>query len=690
MIDREYTCRIFKEIIKEHAGRIAIYGLGKYAQILAESMPEDVFCFCDVQKIDGDFFGNPILPLDALPDKGVRTIVIAAGYAAERIVYERIESFCREHCISICGIQSGSLNEVGRNLSGGLKGGAAKDALWSCIEAHDVISFDVFDTLLMRKTLYPMDVFDIVEHRAGKAGISLLPGFRNYRHQAEVASERKENGLRGIYGNLQEMLGLSEEDTEKLLQLEMEVEEEVVFPRQVIVEAGKYAKSLGKKVVLVSDMYLPPLFMEKLLNDNGIDFYDKLYVSDFCGTSKGQKLFLIVKDENPANSYLHIGDNTDSDDWGARRQGLDSFVIKSGLEMFKSTELFQPFKYLDGFNERLLLGLFVARAFVDPFCVGSQGQRHVNGCADFAKLFVAPLAAAFVSWLVERTQSRGFDGVLFAARDGYLFQKMYEKASEIWQVQDIPETKYIYVSRKLCLGLAARYITDLDWIRSKIQGGTRTFFSDVFGLNIFCQGDEDNNDVWQKIMSRKDEIFDKSVKRCYRFKRYLEALGINPQRNYAFVDMCSQGTSQRALVSAAIPNLYGFYFKRYDSQDLMTMGKVETFLPEDNKILFMNNVFEFFFTSDEPSACDIDEDGRVVFNEESRYKAEIDECLEAQDSIMTFFEDYVDLALPCEHVSRTVGQQILELCTSYVFCDSRNVFADRAISNDLVGGRLLV
>ena len=45
MIDREYTCRIFKEIIKQRLGKIAIYGLGKYAQISAESMPEAIFVF---------------------------------------------------------------------------------------------------------------------------------------------------------------------------------------------------------------------------------------------------------------------------------------------------------------------------------------------------------------------------------------------------------------------------------------------------------------------------------------------------------------------------------------------------------------------------------------------------------------------------------------------------------------------
>lgn len=689
MVDVDKICQIFKMVVTDRPGRIAVYGLGEYAKTLVKAMPDDVFCFCDGKKIDGTFLDKPIFTLEALPDEGVQTVFIAAGNVAERIVYERISPFCSRKGILIYGTQSGSLNTVGQNLSEDLTGQDARKRLWECIESHDLISFDIFDTLIMRKTLYPMDVFDIVEYRASRAGIQLLPGFRNYRHQAEVATNRGKLGLAGIYDNLRSMIGLSEEDAERLMQIEMEVEREVIFPRQAMVGAGKFAKSLGKKVVLVSDMYLPPAFLEKLLAENGIDFYDKMYVSDYCGTSKGQTLFEKVKDENPSGSYLHIGDNPDVDGWGARRQGIDAFLISSGVDIFRATGLSQPFKYLDGLNERLLVGLFIARAFADPFCLDSQGRRKVDGCADFAQLFVAPLATSFVIWLIERTQGQDFDGVLFAARDGYLFQKMYDQAIERWQLTDIPDSKYLYASRKLCLGMAARNISDLDWIRSKIQGGTRRFFNDVFGVNIPLQEQEDGESVWQEVLVKQDEIFDKSRQRCRRYKGYIEKHGINPQGLYAFVDMCSQGTSQRALAKVLMSNLYGLYFKRYNSKDIKTMGRVESFLPQDNKVMLLNNIFEFFFTSTEPSANDISEEGEVVFNEETRNDVELRECIRAQEDIINFFDDFIKLALP-EKVNRMVGQQLLDLCKSSVFVGCMDIFTNMAISNDLSGGRLPV
>ena len=33
------------------------------------------------------------------------------------------------------------------------------------IDSHDVVSFDIFDTLIKRNCMYPTDVFQIVENR---------------------------------------------------------------------------------------------------------------------------------------------------------------------------------------------------------------------------------------------------------------------------------------------------------------------------------------------------------------------------------------------------------------------------------------------------------------------------------------------------------------------------------------------
>ena len=42
---------------------------------------------------------------------------------------------------------------------------SSRAELIHAISEHEIISFDVFDTLIMRKTLYPEDVFEIVQNR---------------------------------------------------------------------------------------------------------------------------------------------------------------------------------------------------------------------------------------------------------------------------------------------------------------------------------------------------------------------------------------------------------------------------------------------------------------------------------------------------------------------------------------------
>ena len=37
--------------------------------------------------------------------------------------------------------------------------------LFKCVSKYDIVSFDIFDTLLKRNVLRPEDVFDLVEDR---------------------------------------------------------------------------------------------------------------------------------------------------------------------------------------------------------------------------------------------------------------------------------------------------------------------------------------------------------------------------------------------------------------------------------------------------------------------------------------------------------------------------------------------
>lgn len=59
-----------------------------------------------------------------------------------------------------------------------------------------------------------------------------------------------------------------------------------VSARQEIVQILNYAKNIGKKVILISDMFLTKDIIETMLFQNGIDTWDNLYLSSDIGKRK--------------------------------------------------------------------------------------------------------------------------------------------------------------------------------------------------------------------------------------------------------------------------------------------------------------------------------------------------------------------------------------------------------------------
>ena len=88
-----------------------------------------------------------------------------------------------------------------------------------------------------------------------------------------------------------------------------------------------------KEVYIVSDMYLTKDIIEKLLDKNGIRGYKDVLVSSEYKTSKTQNLFDVLKSKSDGDSYLHFGDDYDADYISAKMRGIDTFPIKSAIDM---------------------------------------------------------------------------------------------------------------------------------------------------------------------------------------------------------------------------------------------------------------------------------------------------------------------------------------------------------------------
>ena len=242
------------------------------------------------------------------------------------------------------------------------------------IKNSEVVSFDVFDTLIMRKVLFPEDVFELVERYAQKEGLKVSE-YKKLRIRSDYENPHILPTIYEIYDYLQVLGNITEDVKRKLLNYEVEVEQNVLIRREDMMELFNYAVALGKPVYLISDMYLPKSILQSILKRLNIHEYKDIFISCEYKKSKQDGLYTVFKKNMCEESFIHIGDNIKSDIEAANHSGIEGFLIKSALELLKISTYSEILEYNLGLEERCLIGLAVSRLFNSPFTVLDNNRR---------------------------------------------------------------------------------------------------------------------------------------------------------------------------------------------------------------------------------------------------------------------------------------------------------------------------
>lgn len=197
------------------------------------------------------------------------------------------------------------------------------------INKVDTVSFDVFDTLIERDVVKPSDIFKIVARNV--LGDEFTEQFYEHRVVAEKHARQNKNldevTLNDIYNELGVIYG---NRCSELMKNEIDTEIDSCHSKDKYVRLLNEAIENGKKVYLISDMYLSNKTIEAMLEKCNISGYDKLYVSSIYNANKQSgKLFDIVISENniDVRKMVHIGDSFRADFWGAHKVGIKSILI---------------------------------------------------------------------------------------------------------------------------------------------------------------------------------------------------------------------------------------------------------------------------------------------------------------------------------------------------------------------------
>ena len=294
--------------------------------------------------------------------------------------------------------------------------------------SYDVVSFDVFDTLLFRPFSTPSDLFMLVGERLD------IMDFTQIRLQAEEEARQKNRLLRGnrevtlleIYQLVAQETGI---DPQKGADLEFSVECELCWANPYMLEVFHILAAQGKTLVALSDMYLSKELLTRLLSLKGYEYFDQVMVScDYNCSKRDGGLFELLK-EQYSGRIVHIGDNRISDIEKAKEKGLDARFYQNVNEagnVFRARDMSR----LAGSAYR---GIVNARLH--------SGYQQYSPYYEVGFVYTGIYVMGFCQWIYRYVQEHKIEKILFLAREGDLYQKIFHT-----MYPDIP-TEYILWSR---------------------------------------------------------------------------------------------------------------------------------------------------------------------------------------------------------------------------------------------------
>ncbi len=609
MLDEQLkTVQLFRQNYNsDSVKKMVIYGTGIHAEAVIKSCEDyPIVGLMDASKTGQIFCGKQIFSEEEVLKEGVSLVVVVARPAVHSIIYRRLKAWSERYGIRIQDIEGNLIaDKCKQRICESPYFDISYQQLLDEIDSHNIISFDIFDTLLTRKVYEPQDVFALLDLEY-KSQYPFLFSVERQRAEQELLKEGIPN-ITQIYQRLKENQPcLTQENCEELLSKEIQKEYQVLIPRRKMLECMQYCVDKGKRIVLVSDMYLPESYMRKLLSKFNITQYEKLFVSCDYGLTKNSGLFRIVKDYLKEESCLHIGDNVDADSISANKEGFDSFLVMSPICMMELSTYSSLLIALDKIENRIMLGLLVSEVFNNPFILhNSAGKPSIVDGTSFGYVFIAPLIVSFVIWMLEKVKKEDDAVILFSARDGWLIQKIYNLLKKKCMLSYLPEDYYLLISRKAMLNLS----------REKYQKDT--------------------------------------------YLKYLKDFQLEKYSRIFFFDFMSQGTCQYYFEQLIQRKCQGLYFQKSNSEDIRKEQlTVDSYYKANNaqntsqRIFALCEFLECILTSYKPSFLGFYIDGMVVYERERRTKNQMGCLRMIHKGIQKYTMEFIDIlkAIP-EHMS---------------------------------------
>jgi len=493
------------------------------------------------------------------------------------------------------------------------------------ISHFEIVSFDVFDTLLFRKTLRPEGIFHYIECKTNDKG------FAERRIKAEeiarninfMRHKSHETTLTDIYQVLYE------DFVQQTQGMERELDAERHFLRCYTKNKEIYdiARSLNKKIIAISDMYLPAETINEFLEENGI-FVDEIFCSstyykENIYKGNGSIYPLVCRELNISpEQIVHFGDNYNSDLAQSISSGISavhtSTVMKELLSDSRlNLDTINIIKDKNNFESNIILGL--------------MAKRHTEGYFDknpsikmFGYLYSGLLMIAFIKNILEISKKENIKKLLLMTRDGFVIKRVMDALG----ISDI-DYEIFWSSRRMCLApllsQPSQYDLAFPILFPYRDGASYNLKNDLERLYLkvpvdFQNIEEDDYATYIDKIKNMDVFWSHVIddeRDCYL--GYLEEeIGSTPLSQVAFVDVGWGLSSHQAIDALLNKEITGFYVGT--SEGAYATPKIHGILFQEGKPTELSNAImsgvelvELMFSDSSPSAIRMKKDGQTYY-----------------------------------------------------------------------------
>lgn len=645
--------------------KIAIYGIGRRSATLLSGIADYNIVGLldrDESNIGITLCGIEVVPLDTINEMA-DAIIINSDPSNYEIIYKRIANVVTIPVYYADGrlaqIAEKTVyyenNEYWNSSYGHLK---------KRIDAADVVSFDIFDTLIMRQIFSPEDVFRLLGEKI-TAQWDIKENIARIR--ANAASQCNAYAtIDEIYDEIGKQTSLSKRTIEEIKQLEKDIDLQLCVARQDIKKLYEYCIESGKKVYLISDMYYGKEDIKCILSKCGITLTDDEHIWISCERKKdkisGSMWIEYLNHFEKKISCLHIGDNLKGDIENPIKQGIDACYVMSGKDMFMNSSISELATEINTVSDSVCLGLVVARLFNSPFALCSaKGKVSFEDSETYGYCVYGPLLEKFLIWLYYNSRKDGVDKLLFFARDGYFLEKDYKIVSELLNDGYEQEWCYLPISRRLIYLATMENEDDLkrvvsfpyvgtfaEYMKSRFNVEVTDATANYNDRQINAVGDRKN--ILQWIEPYKEAISQEARSERKNYINYLKNTGNLKEGNYGTVDLGYYGTNQYYLQRLNQIKTQGYYFYSCLSKDSVYINDIsmkgcfqyrDDYMAEKSLANQKNMYIETFLTAPHGMVRFIDENGNVICEPDKKSQKNFGIKKNVNDGVIKFIKGYI-------------------------------------------------